>query len=71
MHANSRIKRGMPVGETNPNFKVRRTVARSDRHHVFDARVDRASNHRVAIGVELVAIQVAMRIDQFHVFILA
>ena len=58
------------IGEADAGFEIRRAVAGADGDHVLDAGGEGALDDGVAVGVELVAVQVAVGVDE-HVKISA
>jgi hypothetical protein len=67
MNADGAIERRVSIGEADASFKIGRAVAGADGDHMLDARVERALDDFVAIGGELVIIEMAMGIDE-HLF---
>ena len=57
----------MFVRESNAGIEGGRAIAVADGDHGLDAGIARARNHVVAIGVELLAIEMGVRIDK-HAF---
>src|ERR1017187_8463601 len=66
MHAHGCVDEGVLPGQAQGGFQVRRTAARADGHHALDASLAGALDHLVAVRVELLVIQMAVRIDQLH-----
>src|ERR1022692_1098103 len=66
MHAHGCIDEGVLPGQAQGGFQVRRTAARANGHHALDASLAGALDHLVAVRVELLVIQMAVRIDQLH-----
>ena len=60
---------GMTIGEADAGFQVGGTVAASDRKHVFDTGGEGAFDHRFPVAIKLFAVQVTVRVDQFHVIL--
>ena len=58
--------KSMLAGQAQGGFQIRRTVAGADGHHALHAGLAGARDHFVAVGVELLVVQVAVRIDQLH-----
>jgi hypothetical protein len=63
MHTYRRPEAFVRVGETDACFEVGRPFAGSDRQELRDARQARSGDGLLAIGCELVAIEVAMRVS--------
>ena len=57
-------ERFMALGHADTGFQIRRTLAGSDRDHAFDAGVQSPANHFFAIGIEFLAVEVAVRVNQ-------
>ena len=51
MHADGRVDEAVPAGETKGAFQIRRTIARADGQHAFDAGLERPSQLGVVAGV--------------------
>ena len=66
MNADGRVKRRMLLGQPQTRLQIRRTLAGADRHHVLDARFERPLDHRVAIGIELRAVEMTVGVDHFN-----
>src|SRR5580700_11033692 len=66
VNAHRRQKSGMAIRQPNARFKIGWAVARADRDHQSDAGIERPLDGLLAIGVELPAIEMAVRIDQAH-----
>src|ERR1700682_2291469 len=68
MHAHRREDLGMPVSEPDRSLQIRRTAAGSDGQHSLHARIKSPRDGVLAVGVELLTVQMAMRIDKRHYF---
>lgn len=66
MHANGRINMAMPLCNAQRSFEIRRTVSRSDRQHILDTRGARSLKNLFAIRIELLVVQMAVRIREAH-----
>ena len=66
MNADCGVERRMLIGQPEAGFEIGRTVARPDGHHVLDAGSEGALDHRLAILVELGAVQMAMGVNEIH-----
>ena len=64
MHAYGRVNRRVKLGHADARFEIGRTVPGADRQHAPDAGFDGALNYGVAVGVELLMIQMAVRVRQ-------
>ena len=62
MHADGRVHERILVRELNPGVERGRTVAIADGDHGSHSGLARASDHLLAIGVELLAIEMCVRI---------
>ncbi len=63
MHADGGVDERVAIGQADGGFEIGRTVAGADRHHALDAGGERALDHGLAVGVELLVIQMAVGID--------
>src|SRR6266446_3505926 len=66
MHADGGEQGGVSIGETDTGFEVGRAVAGANRDHLRDAGRERTIDHCVAIGIELLAVEVAVRVEEAH-----
>src|SRR5580658_1408220 len=66
MHAYRCVNEIVLAGEAQGGFQVWRTVAGADGHHAFDAGLAGAREHFGAVRIELLVVQMAVRIYQLH-----
>ena len=64
MNACGRVELRVAICHADAGFQIRRAVARADRDHLGHACCERALDHRFAIGIELFAIEMAVRVDE-------
>ena len=66
MHADRCEDESVLLGEPDAGLEIRRAAAGSNRHNALDAGGAGALDGGIAVGGELLIIQVTVRIDQFH-----
>ncbi len=66
MYADRGIDVGVPVGDPHGALEIRRPVARPNRQERLDAGFPRPVEHSVAVRLETLAVQMAVRIDQHY-----
>src|SRR5712691_6804429 len=66
MHADGGVKRRVTIGQADAGFKIGRSVAGTDGHHVLDTGGKGALDHGFAVGIELLTVQMTMGVDQLH-----
>ncbi len=64
MNAHGSVDEFVPIGKPDSGFQIRRSFARADRHHGFDAGRPRPRDGFVAVGIELTIVQMAVGIDK-------
>ena len=61
--SDGRVERFVAIGKADAGFQIGRAVACADRHKSRHARFEGAPDHFFAVRIELVAIQVTVRVD--------
>ena len=64
MNADRRIKERIFLSQLNSGIEFRRTVAIADGNHGHDPGFSRASDDLLAIGIELFAVEMCVRVDK-------
>src|SRR5579859_6643280 len=64
MNSDRRIHKRIFLCQLNPGIEIRRTIAIANGDHRPHSGLTRASDYLVAIGVELLAIEMCVRIDE-------
>jgi len=66
VNAHRGVNEGVAVGQPDTGFQIRRSFSGADGHQLHDTGRERAFDHRFPVIVELVVIEMAMRIDELH-----
>src|SRR6266851_10021822 len=66
MHADGGVQRRVTIRQADAGFKIGRSVASADGHHVLDSGGEGALDHGFAVGIELLTVQMTMGVDQRH-----
>src|SRR6516225_1846037 len=64
MNSDRRVEEGILVGQPNAGIKLRRTIAIADRNHCDNSGLACTCDHLLAVGVELLTIEMGVRVDE-------